>query len=74
MVPLVFKTSLGAVRFPEGSTPSLLRQSYLRREVMLESIRISANVRIKLHAANREVSPSELNVVQQGAKKYPRGD
>lgn len=25
MVPLVFKTSLGAVRFPEGSTPSLLR-------------------------------------------------
>ncbi len=26
MVPLVFKTSLGAVRFPEGSTPSLLRQ------------------------------------------------
>ena len=27
MVPLVFKTSLGAVRSPEGSTPSLLRQS-----------------------------------------------
>lgn len=27
VVPLVFKTSLGAVRFPEGSTPSLLRQS-----------------------------------------------
>ena len=26
MVPLVFKTSLGIVRFPEGSTPSLLRQ------------------------------------------------
>ena len=26
MVPLVFKTSLGAVRSPEGSTPSLLRQ------------------------------------------------
>jgi hypothetical protein len=26
VVPLVFKTSLGAVRFPEGSTPSLLRQ------------------------------------------------
>ena len=26
MVSLVFKTSLGAVRFPEGSTPSLLRQ------------------------------------------------
>jgi len=25
VVPLVFKTSLGAVRFPEGSTPSLLR-------------------------------------------------
>ena len=25
MVPLVFKTSLGVVRFPEGSTPSLLR-------------------------------------------------
>ena len=25
MVPLVFKTSLGAVRSPEGSTPSLLR-------------------------------------------------
>ena len=23
---LVFKTSLGIVRFPEGSTPSLLRQ------------------------------------------------
>ena len=30
MVPLVFKTSLGAVRFPEGSTPSLLRQIYRR--------------------------------------------
>ncbi len=26
MVPLVFKTSLGVVRLPEGSTPSLLRQ------------------------------------------------
>ena len=26
MVPLVFKTSLGIVRSPEGSTPSLLRQ------------------------------------------------
>ena len=26
MVPLVFKTSLGVVRPPEGSTPSLLRQ------------------------------------------------
>ena len=26
MVPLVFKTSLGAVRSSEGSTPSLLRQ------------------------------------------------
>ena len=25
MVPLVFKTSLGVVRSPEGSTPSLLR-------------------------------------------------
>ena len=28
MVPLVFKTSLGVVRSPEGSTPSLLRQNY----------------------------------------------
>ena len=28
MVPLVFKTSLGVVRFPEGSTPSLLRQLF----------------------------------------------
>jgi len=27
VVPLVFKTSLGAVRSPEGSTPSLLRQT-----------------------------------------------
>ena len=26
VAPLVFKTSLGAVRSPEGSTPSLLRQ------------------------------------------------
>ena len=26
MVSLVFKTSLGVVRPPEGSTPSLLRQ------------------------------------------------
>jgi hypothetical protein len=25
VVPLVFKTSLGVVRSPEGSTPSLLR-------------------------------------------------
>ena len=29
MVPLVFKTSLGVVRSPEGSTPSLLRQEKL---------------------------------------------
>ena len=29
MVPLVFKTSLGAVRSPEGSTPSLLRHESL---------------------------------------------
>jgi len=28
VVPLVFKTSLGVVRSPEGSTPSLLRQNY----------------------------------------------
>ena len=35
MVPLVFKTSLGAVRFPEGSTPSLLRQ-YLDRALQVE--------------------------------------
>jgi hypothetical protein len=27
VVPLVFKTSLGVVRLPEGSTPSLLRQN-----------------------------------------------
>jgi len=27
VVPLVFKTSLGVVRSPEGSTPSLLRQA-----------------------------------------------
>src|SRR5262244_3183868 len=27
VVALVFKTSLGIVRYPEGSTPSLLRQS-----------------------------------------------
>ena len=27
MVALVFKTSLGVVRSPEGSTPSLLRQT-----------------------------------------------
>jgi hypothetical protein len=26
VAPLVFKTSLGVVRLPEGSTPSLLRQ------------------------------------------------
>jgi len=30
VVPLVFKTSLGAVRSPEGSTPSLLRQRYAK--------------------------------------------
>jgi hypothetical protein len=35
VVPLVFKTSLGAVRFPEGSTPSLLRQ-YLDRALQVE--------------------------------------
>jgi hypothetical protein len=29
VVPLVFKTSLGVVRSPEGSTPSLLRQNAL---------------------------------------------
>jgi hypothetical protein len=33
VVPLVFKTSLGAVRSPEGSTPSLLRHN--RRELLL---------------------------------------
>jgi len=31
VVPLVFKTSLGAVRSPEGSTPSLLRQELTNR-------------------------------------------
>ena len=32
VVPLVFKTSLGIVRSPEGSTPSLLRQeTYFNR-------------------------------------------
>jgi hypothetical protein len=31
VVPLVFKTSLGAVRSPEGSTPSLLRQKQFCR-------------------------------------------
>jgi hypothetical protein len=30
VVPLVFKTSLGAVRSPEGSTPSLLRQLFFQ--------------------------------------------
>jgi hypothetical protein len=35
VVPLVFKTSLGAVRFPEGSTPSLLRQ-YLDHALQVE--------------------------------------
>ena len=43
VVPLVFKTSLGAVRFPEGSTPSLLRQIYrhsscARRENRLQDL------------------------------------
>ena len=33
VVPLVFKTSLGAVRSPEGSTPSLLRQDFLQLNV-----------------------------------------
>ncbi len=33
MVPLVFKTSLGVVRLPEGSTPSLLRQNERRRAI-----------------------------------------
>ena len=32
MVPLVFKTSLGVVRSPEGSTPSLLRQEFSTTE------------------------------------------
>jgi len=31
VAPLVFKTSLGVVRSPEGSTPSLLRQSSLQK-------------------------------------------
>ena len=31
MVALVFKTSLGVVRSPEGSTPSLLRQEDARK-------------------------------------------
>jgi hypothetical protein len=43
VVPLVFKTSLGAVRFPEGSTPSLLRQidrhsSWARHENRLQDL------------------------------------
>src|SRR5262249_59377231 len=33
VVPLVFKTSLGIVRFPEGSTPSLLRHNARYREL-----------------------------------------
>jgi hypothetical protein len=33
VVPLVFKTSLGAVRSPEGSTPSLLRQELFSQTI-----------------------------------------
>ena len=41
MVPLVFKTSLGVVRSPEGSTPSLLRHN--RGELLLRYRAVSAN-------------------------------
>ena len=41
MVPLVFKTSLGVVRSPEGSTPSLLRHN--RRELLLRYGALPAN-------------------------------
>ena len=54
VVPLVFKTSLGVVRFPEGSTPSLLRQpsdpaAYLqdRRELFRRRIE-SAEICLKM--------------------------
>src|SRR5437016_5618569 len=33
VVPLVFKTSLGVVRSPEGSTPSLLRQNQRNQQL-----------------------------------------
>jgi hypothetical protein len=33
VVPLVFKTSLGVVRSPEGSTPSLLRQESYKKPI-----------------------------------------
>jgi hypothetical protein len=35
VVPLVFKTSLGIVRSPEGSTPSLLRQAPTNQVIIL---------------------------------------
>jgi hypothetical protein len=44
VVPLVFKTSLGVVRSPEGSTPSLLRQKFFRR-------------RLSQHASRKKVTP-----------------
>jgi hypothetical protein len=60
VVPLVFKTSLGAVRSPEGSTPSLLRQHEVvdvrQRSLEAESCgmrRSEAKLQVRNHSHNR---------------------
>jgi hypothetical protein len=45
VVPLVFKTSLGIVRSPEGSTPSLLRQALTNQLATLKIVPLT-NARI----------------------------
>ena len=54
MVPLVFKTSLGAVRSPEGSTPSLLRQKNSAGALMVLSW-AAATTSVGAHANGQRV-------------------
>jgi hypothetical protein len=67
VVPLVFKTSLGAVRSPEGSTPSLLRHDPTRN--VCKSCRrcLKAYVEIRKHGISvRSVNDiDQLNIKSQ---------
>ena len=57
MVPLVFKTSLGVVRPPEGSTPSLLRHFGTRARPHAHKFRQRATPAIAAGVNSRSPHP-----------------
>jgi hypothetical protein len=59
VVPLVFKTSLGAVRSPEGSTPSLLRQK--EKDCMIYRVSMRLRRITSPEIPRREISRKRLH-------------